>query len=76
VLGQALTVTAAGAAVGIGVSLLASRFLSSLLFEVSPVDPPTLLGAGALLLVVALVAAFLPAHRATRIDPVRALRAE
>jgi len=73
---QALSVAGLGIAGGLGVALLASRFLTALLFEVSPVDPLTLLGAAAVLLVVAFAAAVFPAQRATRIDPIRALRAE
>ncbi|HKV43073.1 MAG TPA: ADOP family duplicated permease [bacterium] len=73
---QALVVAGLGIAGGLGVALLASRFLAALLFEVSPLDPLTLLGAAAVLLLVAVTAAVFPAQRATRIDPIRALRAE
>jgi ABC-type antimicrobial peptide transport system permease subunit len=50
--------------------------LGSLLFEVSPADPLTLAGACTVLLVVSVVAAYVPAWRATRIDPREALRAD
>jgi len=50
--------------------------LRSLLFQVSPNDPMTLAGGVGILAGVALLAAYLPAHRATRIDPAQALRAE
>ena len=76
VLGRALTVAGAGAVIGLGGALATSRLLGSLLFEVSPTDPVALLGASALLLAVAVVAAFVPARRATKIDPAQALRAE
>ncbi|MGH7636112.1 MAG: FtsX-like permease family protein [Gemmatimonadaceae bacterium] len=76
VLGEALAVCAAGVIAGVAGALAASRLLTSLLYEVSPTDPAALLGACALLLGVAVVAAYVPARRATRIDPARALRAE
>ena len=74
VLRDALTTTGAGAAVGLIIAMLVSRLLVALLFEVSPVDPITLVGVCGALLAVAVVAAQLPARRATRVDPVRALR--
>ena len=76
VLGQALAVCGAGVVAGVAGALAASRLLTALLYEVSPTDPAALLGACALLLAVAVVAAYLPARRATRIDPARALRVE
>jgi ABC-type antimicrobial peptide transport system permease subunit len=76
VLSNALGVASAGAVVGIAIALLASRLLTSLLFEVSPTDPMALLGACALLLSISLVAAYLPARHATTISPARALRVE
>jgi putative ABC transport system permease protein len=62
--------------VGLAVALAASRLLTRLLFEVSPADPVSLVGSAALLLLVALVAAYFPARHATKVDPVQALRAE
>ncbi|MBI4500282.1 MAG: ABC transporter permease [Gemmatimonadetes bacterium] len=76
VLGQALTVAGAGAAMGLIGALAGSRLLTSMLFEISPTDPVTLIGVSVLLLAVALLAAYLPARRATKIDPAQALRAE
>jgi len=76
VLGQALAVCGVGVIVGIAGALAASRLLTSLLYDVSPTDPIALFGACGLLIGVAVVAAYVPARRATRIDPVRALRAE
>ena len=76
VLTQALIVTGTGAVVGLVVALAASRLLTKLLFEVSPADPVSLIGSAALLLVVALIAAYVPARHATRVDPVQALRSD
>jgi predicted permease len=76
VLTQALTVTGAGAGVGLAVALAASQLLAKLLFEVSPADPVSMVGSAVVLLVVGLVAAYVPARHATRVDPVQALRAD
>ena len=76
VLGNALVVAAVGAVVGLGGALVCSRLLAALLFEMSPTDPATLAGVCILLLGVALMAAYLPARRATRVDPIVALRTE
>jgi len=76
VLLQALRVTGAGGVVGLAVALAVSRLLTKLLFEVRPADPIAMLGSAALLLAVALIAAYVPAHQATRVDPVQALRAD
>lgn len=73
---QALAITLIGAVVGLVGALVGSRLLTSLLFQVKPGDPVTLAGVSIVLLLVALVAAYLPAHRATRIDPATVLRAE
>jgi predicted permease len=76
VLRRALLVCLGGAVVGIGLALAASRVLASLLFEVSPTDPLALIGACALLLTVAALAAYMPASHASRVDPARALQAD
>jgi putative ABC transport system permease protein len=76
ILGRALGMTAAGAAAGLVGALVASRLLGGLLFEVGPADPLTLTGVCLLLGTVGALAAWLPARRATRIDPAQALRAE
>jgi ABC-type antimicrobial peptide transport system permease subunit len=77
---QALTVVFTGLAAGVPtawiVGSLASRHLAGLLFEVSPTDPVTLAGATVTLVVVATCAGLVPAQRASRIDPVIALRHE
>jgi putative ABC transport system permease protein len=62
--------------VGLGASLLFTRFLGGLLYQVSPHDPLTLGGIAALLATVALAACYLPARRATAVDPAIALRSE
>ena len=76
VLRRAMTVSALGAAVGLAGALAASRVISSLLFQVSPTDPIALASACVALLTVALIAAYLPARHASRVDPARALQAE
>jgi len=76
VLTEALVVTGTGAVVGLVVALAASRLLTKLLFEISPADPISLIGSAVLLLIVALIAAYVPARHATRVDPVQALRAD
>jgi predicted permease len=67
---------AAGIAAGVMIALAASRVLEGLLFEVSPRDPMVLVGGSALLLVVAILASLAPALRATRVDPMLALRSD
>ena len=68
------------AGIGVVAGLLAASYLSTtlatLLFEVSPADPLTFLGAAILLMAVALIASYLPARRATDVDPLTALRAD
>jgi ABC-type antimicrobial peptide transport system permease subunit len=76
VLGRAMRVASVGAAAGLIVALGGVRLLRAMLFDVSPFDPLTLTGVTLLLLAIALLAAYSPARRATRIDPARALRAE
>jgi predicted permease len=76
VLGQALLLAAAGVGAGLLGALGLSRAIRSLLFELSPTDPATLAGVAALLMAVALLASYLPARRATRVDPLVALRSE
>jgi putative ABC transport system permease protein len=76
IVGQGLTVALAGVGVGLAAAAAASRVLASLLFGVDARDPLTF-GAGAFVLtVVALAACAVPAWRASRVDPVVALRAE
>ncbi len=75
-LGHAAGWTLAGLAAGIAGSLAVTRVISSLLFGVNQHDPLTLAGAPAVLMTVALLAAWMPSRRAARIDPVRTLREE
>jgi predicted permease len=73
---EALTLVAIGAAIGLPLAYAASRSIASLLHGVRAVDPAAYLAGAGLLLVVASLAAYIPAHRASRIDPMAALRAE
>jgi len=73
---QGLTLSAIGVIVGLGLVAAVSRFLKSLLYEVAPTDPLTLGLATAMLLGFALIASWLPARRASRVDPMEALRAD
>ena len=76
VVGGAVGLASAGVAAGLLATLVASRALVPLLFEVSPTDPATLAGVSVLLLSVAATAACVPARRAARLDPLAALRTE
>jgi putative ABC transport system permease protein len=76
VVGQGMSLTAAGIGAGTIAALGLTQALRSLLFGVSPTDPPTLAGVAAILVAVALVACVVPARRATRIDPLEAIRYE
>ena len=76
VLRRALVLAAIGIVAGLGGALLLGRSLERLLYGVAPSDPPTALAAAAMLSLVTLAAAILPADRATRVDPQEALRAE
>ncbi|HVT60212.1 MAG TPA: FtsX-like permease family protein [Thermoanaerobaculia bacterium] len=74
--GQGLMLTVAGVAVGAGAALALTRFLTSILYGVRPSDPLTFLGVAALLISVAALASYMPARRATAVNPVVALRHE
>ena len=73
VMTQAGRLAVAGVAIGLVVAVIASRALRSQLFEIAPTDTLTYVMVGAGLLIVALVASWIPARRASRIDPVSAL---
>jgi putative ABC transport system permease protein len=74
VLGQGLGLTLAGIGIGIGGALTLTRVMKSLLFHVSTTDPATFVGVGVLFVLAALVASYIPARHAVRIDPMAALR--
>jgi predicted permease len=76
VLSRGVLLTTTGIAIGIPLALLLTRLLGNLLYQVSPRDPLAFVVAFAVMTFVSLAACFLPAWRATRTDPMRALRAE
>jgi putative ABC transport system permease protein len=76
IVGEALRLIGAGVGVGLALTLAFGRVLSTLLFEVSSCDVSTFLVVAGVLLVTGLLASYLPARRAMRVDPVVALRAE
>jgi putative ABC transport system permease protein len=76
VLRQGLTPTIAGVGLGLAGSIGAAYAIRSLLFGVAPTDPVTFVGVATLLMSIAVLACYLPARRATRIDPATALRYE
>ena len=71
-----LKLAAAGGALGLALAVVATRLLGGLLFGIDALDPLTFLGVPLVLLAAALLAAWLPARRASRVDPVAALRSE
>ena len=76
VLGEGVAMAAAGVALELAGAAALTKLMAGLLFGVAPRDPATFVGAAAVLLVVALLASYLPARRATRVQPITALRAE
>ena len=74
VVSQGAALTAIGLSVGVVLSAAVATLLRGVLFGVTPTDPPTYLGVFVLLACVSLSASYLPARRASRLDPVRALR--
>ncbi len=76
VLSEAVWMTAVGLAIGLGVAVALGRVIASQLYGLKAWDPPTLVASAALLILVALGATWVPAHRAASVDPVAALKAE
>jgi len=76
ILKQGLVITLVGIVIGLSAAFAVTRILAGMLFEISPTDPVTFFGSAALLFVVAVVACYLPARRATKVDPLVALRYE
>lgn len=76
VLAQGLSLALLGAAIGCAVALLVSHLMAGVLYGVRPTDPATFLAVSAVLFLVALLACYLPARRAVRVDPLVALRWE
>ncbi|MBZ5536278.1 MAG: ABC transporter permease [Acidobacteriia bacterium] len=76
VMKEALMLSAAGLLVGLAVALALTRLLQTLLFEVKPTDPATLLSVSALMMVVSVWASWMPVRKATRLNPTEALRYE
>jgi len=73
---QAMLLVASGVVAGIGAALLVTQTMTKMLFSVTPTDPATFASVAGVLVTVALFASYLPARRATKVDPIVALRAE
>jgi putative ABC transport system permease protein len=73
---QSVRLAVIGVVVGVAGALATTRLLQSLLFEVQPTDPATLIAVAAGLVLLAGVASWIPARRAMRVDPVEALRTQ
>src|SRR6185295_11705244 len=74
VLRQGMSLALAGSAIGLMLAAAASRLLTNLLFGIPPIDPVTFTGAAALFAVIGFMACYVPARRATKVDPLLALR--
>jgi putative ABC transport system permease protein len=76
VLGQSATLTAIGLALGLGGAAMLTRYMETLLFGLTPLDPATFTGVALVFAGVAMLASYVPARRATKVDPLIALRCE
>jgi ABC-type antimicrobial peptide transport system permease subunit len=76
ILRESLMLATVGIAIGVAAAVGAGRFIASMLFELSPVDPVTYIVAGGVLVAVALLASAAPAWRASRVNAVSALKAD
>jgi ABC-type antimicrobial peptide transport system permease subunit len=76
VVGQAFRLTVLGVGIGLAGAYAVTRLMAGVLFGVSTTDPPTFIGVTVILAFSSLIAAWVPADRATRVDPMIALRSE
>jgi putative ABC transport system permease protein len=76
VVGQGMALVSIGVAIGITAALAVTRVLSSMLYEIRPIDPLTFTGVSVLFIAIAALACYLPARWAARVDPMKTLRAE
>jgi ABC-type antimicrobial peptide transport system permease subunit len=74
IIGQGIKLVLIGVAIGLAAALGLTRFLSGLLYGVKPGDPATLVAVSALLMAIALLASYIPARQAAKVDPMVALR--
>jgi putative ABC transport system permease protein len=76
VLAEALRLAGVGAVIGLAGAAITTRLLRGLLFEIAPLDPPTMVGAALLLIGASAIASYVPLRRATRVDAAAMLRSE
>ena len=76
ILGEGLRLAVVGVTCGLAIALVVARGLEALLFDVRPLDPSTLVGTACVIVGASVLASYLPARRATRVDPIALLRSE